>query len=502
MMNNTMRITGFASGLDTNQIIKDLMNAERAPLNKLFKKKEWLSWQRDAYRDVNLEFSKFQSKVDKLRFSSGFNGYKATSSNTANVLVSSSSKAIPGSYNVKINNLAEAARVVTDNAILNEQEIAVKSGDKVLTSGQTSTIEIETVNGKNTIEITEEDTFATLASKISSTTGLRASFDDTSSSFVISTKEMGQSQKIVISDKSDGTPNAVNIAALIGSGGKTELSSSNTSGVNVTGKNGSITIDNKTIDNLTSNKVSIYGMELTLLKSDPANPITITVASDTDSIFNSIKDFVDSYNSLIDSLNSKVKTPRNRDYQPLTDEERESLSEKEAEKWDEKAKQGLLYNDQIIRESLTNLRGKMYNTVSEIPNGQLKMLSEIGIKSAFMSLDGKLEIDEDKLKEAIANKPDEVERLFTSNDGIASRVYNEVGKSIDGLNKKAGRPNTAANLDISTLGSSIKDVSVQMKTWEDKLKTIENRYWKQFTAMEQAINKMNAQSSSIFGMIG
>ena len=130
------------------------------------------------------------------------------------------------------------------------------------------------------------------------------------------------------------------------------------------------------------------------------------------------------------------------------------------------------------------------------------MLSEIGIQSAYMSKDGKLEINEDKLKEAIANNPDEISNLFTSEDGIATRIYKEVGSSIEKLNKKAGRPNTASTIDVSTLGDSIKDVTTQMKTWEDKLKLIENRYWKQFTAMEQAMSKMNAQSSSIVGMLG
>ncbi|WP_313804913.1 flagellar filament capping protein FliD [Cytobacillus sp.] len=504
MVNNTMRITGFASGLDTDTIIRDLMKAERAPLDKLFQKKEWMSWQRDAYRDVNLELSAFQKKVDKLRFTSDFNGYKATSSNTSNLLVSSSGKSIPGSYNVTVNSLAESARVVTSNAILNEQGKAVKSGDKILKTGETSSIEIETAKGKQTITITDQDTYASLASKIGSATnasgeslGLRASFDDTTSGFVISTKELGADQKISIKD----VPSAgsINIAGVIGSGGDSRTNTN--AGPSVNGVNGSITIDGKTIDNLTSNKVNIYGMDLTLLKKD-SNPVTITVESDTDAIFNKIKDFVDSYNSMIDSLNSKVKTHRNREYQPLTEEQREGLSEKEAEKWDEKAKEGLLYNDSTIRDTLTALRGKMYNTVSGIPDGQLRLLSEIGIQSAYMSKDGKLEINEDKLKEAIANKPDEVAQLFTSEDGIATRIYNEVGSSIDKLNKKAGRPNTASSLDISTLGDSIKEITKQMSTWEDKLKMIENRYWKQFTAMEQAISKMNAQSSSIVGMLG
>jgi flagellar hook-associated protein 2 len=505
MVNNTMRITGFASGLDTESIVRDLMTAERAPLNKLFQKKEWLQWQRDAYRDVNLELNTFQSKADKLRFSYNFNGYKATSSDSSAALVTSKSNAVPGSYDLTINSLAETARLKTNSAILDDSNNPVKASDLVLASDQSASFKVETSKGFADIPVTDADTYASLASKINAATnsageslGLRASFDEVTSSFVIATKEMGDNQSITISSS-----DTMNLAALISNGGtKASAAANAVKSFTAQGKNADIIFDGTQINNLTSNKATVYGVELTLLKADPASKTTINVQSDTESIFSNIKEFIESYNSLLDSLNTKVKSPRNRDYPPLTDEQRESLPEKEAEKWDEKAKQGLLYNDEILRGTITSLRNKMTNVVSGIPDGQLKLLSQIGISTPYMSRDGKLEINEEKLKSAIANNPDEVARLFTSTDGIATRVYEEVGKSVGGLNKKAGRPQTAANIDSSSIGSTIQEVAKQMIKWEDKLQTIENRYWKQFTAMEKAINKMNEQSSYIAGMMG
>lgn len=507
MINNQMRLSGFASGLDTTSIIRDLMKAERMPMDRIYQKKEWLQWQRDAYRDVNLEVNTFKSRVDKLRYEYNFNGYKATSSSTENALVSSKSNAIQGSYELKIEQLAEVAKIKSGSVIkVNDptpenpiNNRAAKATDKVLTEGQgDSTFEVTTKNGKATITVNEKDTFASLASKIGSATdssgkslGLRASFDETTSSFVLSTKDMGGDQMIELTH---GTGNT-NVASLIFNG-----STGTESTFKGEGKYAKITFDGTEIDNLSSNKVSVYGVDLTLLKAGTTT--TIKVESDTESIFNNIKDFVDSYNALIDSLNSKMKTTRNRDFQPLTEEEREGLSDKEAEKWDEKAKQGLLYNDSILRETLTSLRGSMYTPVKGIPDGQMKLLSELGIQSPYMSKDGKLEINEEKLKAAIANNPDEVSQLFTATDGIASRVYNQMDKAVNNLNKKAGRPETNPNLDSSTLGASIADLNKQMKTWEDKLFKIENRYWKQFTAMEKAISKMNEQSNSILGMSG
>jgi flagellar hook-associated protein 2 len=501
---NQMRITGFASGLDTTQIITDLMKAERMPLDKLYQKKEKLQWQRDAYRDVNLELTTLRDKADKLRFSTAFNGFKASSTNTSYATATAKSSAVAGSYDLTINQLAEVARVKSATSITNGGT-AVKSTDKVLPSGSAdTTISLATTSGTATITVTANDTFDTLAGKMSSAVddttkkslGIRASFDSATSSFVISSKEMGENQKITITDKA--ASGSINVAALISNGGNATLSDgSNSITSDVTGKNASIKFDGTIINNLTSNKATVYGVELSLLKADPAVTTTIAVESDTESIFNNIKSLVESYNSIFDSLNKKVKETPNRDYAPLTEEQREALTDDEAEKWDEKAKQGLLYNDSILRETLTGFRTSTYKPVAGIPNGQIQLLSQLGIKTGYMSTDGKLEIDEEKLKEAISNNPDEVAKLFTADDGIATRMYDQVNKAIDKLNKKAGRPETAANIDSSTVGNSLVELQKQMDTWEDKLTTIEDRYWKQFTAMETALNKMNEQSSTL-----
>lgn len=500
-----MRITGFASGLDTTQIITDLMKAERIPLDKLYQKKEKLQWQRDAYRDVNLELTTLRDKADKLRFSTAFNGFKAASTNTSSATATAKSSAVAGSYDLTINQLAEVARVKTASAITNSGGTAVKSTDKVLSSGSPDTsFTIETSSGSATITVTGSDTFDTLAGKMSSAVdsttkkslGLRASFDKTTSGFVISSKEMGETQKITITDKA--ASGSINVAALISNGGSATSSDGSNSVVkSVTGQNAIIEFDGTTITNLTSNKATVYGVELSLIKADPSLTTTITVESDTESIFNNIKSFVESYNSIVDSFSKKVKEAPNRDYTPLTEEQREALTDDEAEKWDEKAKQGLLYSDSILRETLTSLRTSTYKPVAGIPSGQIQLLSQLGIKTGYMSTDGKLEIDEEKLKEAISNNPDEVAKLFTADDGIATRMYDQVNKAIDKLNKKAGRPETAANIDSSVVGKSLVELQKQMDTWEGKLTLIEDRYWKQFTAMETALNKMNEQSSTL-----
>lgn len=494
-----MRITGFASGLDTDSMVKDLMRAERAPLDKLFQKKELLNWQRDAYRDVNLQLDTFRKSHEKLRLQASFNGFKANSSDTTAANVTSRSSAVAGTYNLEVNELATVARLTSGNAVKKVDGTNAKSGDKLLATGETAEIKIKTVSGEQVLAIDDTTTYGDLATKITglkdasgNSLNLRASFDGTTSRFVISSKDMGANQSITITDTGNGTNN---FAGIILNGGNSATAISEPAVAQATGKDASIKFDGVTITN-SSNKISAYGVEIDLLKKTTAgSPIQVTVSSDTNSIYDNIKKFVEDYNALVDSLSSKVKEKRNRDYAPLTEEQRSELSDSEAEKWDELAKSGVLYNDSIVRDALSSLREKMYKPVGSIPDSNINLLSEIGITTQYMSLDGKLQIDENKLREAIANNPDGVTNLFTANDGIGTRVFDEVNKQIDKLNKKAGRPNTLAALDISIIGKNLSEVGKQMIRFEDKLSLIEDRYWKQFTAMEKAISKMNEQSS-------
>ncbi|MGG3799036.1 flagellar filament capping protein FliD [Metabacillus fastidiosus] len=496
-MVNNMRLSGFSSGLDVNQIVTDLMKAERIPMNRVFQKKEWLQWQRDAYRDVNLQLDTFRKDHGNLRFQYNFTGYSATSSDSTVATVKAKGSAVAGTYDLKVTQMASVAMVTTTDAIM-EGANKAKGTDKI-TSGAGATIVVENGKGQQAeIEITADMTYSALASKIANAVdssgkslGLRASFDDITSKFVISSKDMGADQKIIIYDKDPTKKFAGQILS-----GNTDAVAPGT--VAATGKDTEIEF-NGTVIKSASNTISAFGVDITLLKADSSTVQKITIKSDTDSIFNNIKKFVNDYNNLIDSFKTRTTEKRNRSFQPLTKEEREALSEKEAEKWDEQAKKGLLYNDPILREALGSLRNIFSRPVESIPNGNIRMLSSIGISTQRLGLDGKLEINEEKLRAAIANNPDEVMNLFTADDGIGTKFYDSVGKSIEKLNKKAGRIETQG-ADQSIISKDLKDLDDQLRNWTNRLSLTENRYWKQFTAMEKALAKMNEQSSSLMSM--
>lgn len=258
----------------------------------------------------------------------------------------------------------------------------------------------------------------------------------------------------------------------------------------------------------TTNAFNISGYSVTL-KGDipPGSSVSVSASSDTENIYNKIKEFVDTYNGLIADLNSQVKETKYRDYAPLTDEQKEDMSENEIKLWEEKAKSGLLRNDSLLREGLSNMRTSFLNSVSGLGDNAMDALSELGItSSSSLSDGGKLVINENKLRAAIEKDSDQVISLFTqtgsvSKDadgktidsrGIAQRLKEAVDSTMKAIETKAGK---ATNTDNQySIGKNLIDTNKRIDIWKSKLEMIEKRYWKQFTAMEQAINNANSQS--------
>ena len=148
----------------------------------------------------------------------------------------------------------------------------------------------------------------------------------------------------------------------------------------------------------------------------------VNVSNDTQKVFDTIKDFVTKYNELIEKLMERLRKKEYRNYQPLTDEEREKLTDKQAEQWDEKAKSGLLKGDSILSSGLNQMRSNWYASVSGV-SGAFSQLTDIGIStSANYSDRGKLVIEGDgtKLKEAIEKDPQSVMDLFMKSGSTTS----------------------------------------------------------------------------------
>lgn len=238
----------------------------------------------------------------------------------------------------------------------------------------------------------------------------------------------------------------------------------------------------------------------------PADPTVASVQlkanSDIDSMVDKVKEFVEKYNELISGMNDSLKEKKYRDFPPLTDEQRKDMTEAEQKLWDDKAKSGLHRNDSIVSGGLSDMRNAIYGKVG-IDDNIIDTLAEMGITTSSIYTDGgKLVINEEKLKKALTENPDQVVKTLTQSGektstedtrGIVQRLRDSMKVFTNKIETKAGK--VSSTDQQYTIGKSLIDTNDRITNFKRRLEDMEARYWKQFTAMETAINKANSQSS-------
>jgi flagellar hook-associated protein 2 len=424
-----------------------------------------------------------------INLQGSFSKKSVTSSNTGVVSATANGSAVNTTTSINVSRLAKPAMWVTEGTVVKgytapedvKLSFNVISGDGLTTSTPT-------------IDIVKGDSLDTIVSKFNSSgLGVTAFYDVQQDKFVITKKDTGDKASIKITDsgtetfmKGLGYTNAV-VGGEIATTGKTN------------GDTAEFTINGYKTTRAT-NTFPISGVTYTLQQLGSAN---ITVADDTNSTVDFIKSFMDKYNETIEAINKKTAETKYRDFPPLTSEQRKDLSEKEAEMWDEKAKSGMLRGDSILSSGLNAMRSDLYAKV-DTGYTEYDQLSEIGITTSKNYLDkGKLVLDEGKLRKALADNPDAVMKLFTgtdSVDGIAKKLRKSIDTTVDKIELKAG--NSLRTNAQFTLGRELTDVDKRISAFEDRLVQVEDRYWRQFQAMEAAIQRSNQQSMYLMQQFG
>lgn len=264
-------------------------------------------------------------------------------------------------------------------------------------------------------------------------------------------------------------------------------------GAQVTSHSNSFTVNNVTF-NLNGNITS-------------SSPVSVNVSDDTSQIYNSIKSWVDKYNSTIATINSKLSEKRDRSYQPLTNVQMSQMNQTQIDQWTTKAKSGMLANDNILHSGLSQMRQDLYSPVTVNSSETFTQLTQIGITtSANYQDNGKLVIDDSKLKAAIAQDPQSVMDLFTnkndsySSQGIMTRLNNTLTNTVNQVTQKAGTDTSVYNQ--YDLGIQLHDFDTRISDFQTKLDDLQKRYYNQFSAMETAINSSNQQAAYIQNNMG
>lgn len=524
-----MRISGLASGMNIDEIVTNLMKAERMPLDKITQKKIYTEWQRDDYRTMNTALSELDTLIfEGIGKQASFNKKTVTTSNDDVLSVTNVSSTSDFSGTVsKVTQLASAATMVSEKP-------ATKKDGSAITITSTTTMEnlgilaqpikIEAIDkdGKlvsYSLDIASTDTLESVINKINADSGVNVFFEEKEQKFSIQAKNTG----VPKDDKTTTTIDESLVAAIQLTGDlftnvmKLNTDSNNdkdSNGITITGaskgRNAILTYNGLEIER-SSNTFTINGAKLTLKKTMEAGDAAVTFAStpDVDAIYDTIKKFVDSYNGLIANISEKTSEKKNKDYAPLTDAQKEALSEDEIKRWEDLAKKGTLRKDSTLSSLLTKMRTSIYPSVSS--NTTFKSMDKIGISTTSNYREGgKLEIDEEKLRAAIEKDPSGIYNLFMVNvektvdgkqvtdlekSGIARRLRADLKTAMTDISTKAGKSSSVNN--TFTLGKLLDDYEDKISAFEEKMKNLESRYYKQFTAMEKAINQANSQSASL-----
>lgn len=531
-----MRVGGLASGMDIDGLVEKLMQAEKAPLNKLYQNKQKYEWQRDAYRDVNKQLKTFDEYIQKnMMYKKDFAKKNVVSSNSA---VSATPTTAQNGQTLNIDNIERLARAGNTKSAgtaiaagtAGTTKLSELNGGAGITPGTVELSVLQTDGSYKDVSLTfsANDTIDDVLSKLKNGedgkgTGLNAFYDKESGKISISTRATGAGKEFKEATPDDANPGdytftSTTASVVVKSGDSffnqlgfatndlrdpaNQEGPSVGKGLITNGENAILTVNGMEIERQT-NTFEIDGFNVTLnntFNGAGSQPISLTTKTDTDNMVDKIKGFVEAYNTLIDSLNSKVKEKKNRDFPPLTDEQKKDMEEKEIEAWEAKAKSGMLRSDSLVQSVLSNMRNDMYSKTSG-SSTEFDMLFKLGIRTSDKtSENGKLVIEnEDKLRAAIEKDPDAVYELFTGtleNPGIADRLQKSIKTATIAIEKKAGKADSVNN--TFNLGLRLNDTEDRITNWKRKLADIEQRYWKQFGAMEAAINKANQQSASLF----
>ncbi|WP_060668028.1 flagellar hook-associated protein 2 [Oceanobacillus caeni] len=486
-----MRISGLATGMDTESIINDLMKAEKIPLDKMEQDKTKIEWQRDKFREINTLRQKIDDMAFDMQLSKTYNTKIVNSSQENVVTATGSPKSPEGAYKIEVTQLATSAINVSG-------KLDIKPDANLLDAlGKTGPISFrlttfdengDPIKGEDELyEITEEDTLNDLMKRINDDdNNIRMFYDDNTKQLIMETTRTGKFN-------TTGYRNGKEIEFDATFQDLFNMSHGNEKG----GTDAKFKYNDAYEVTTKENKYTLNGINFEFKDINEGSPATITLTNDINATMDNIKEFVEKYNELIDVMNKTQREEKYRDFPPLTEEQKKELEEREIELWEEKAKSGILRGDSIITSALTNLRQNWYQSVDT--GGEYNVISQIGITTTKDYLDGgKIEINEEKLKEALQKDPDSVYKLFAGSGdkkGIMDHLDDSLETMKTKINERAGR--SSDTLSNYTLGKRIKDIDSRMNDFQNRLQQIETRYWRQFTAMEKAISTMNNQSAML-----
>ena len=364
-----------------------------------------------------------------------------------------------------------------------------------------------TINGTS-FTFTDDTTITEVMSEVNSSfAGVTLSFDSFSDKFTLKSNSVGSDSVIDITD-TDGLLSDMKLQ-----GGTESYTAASNAVLEVNGVTTS----------RSSNTFEINGTSVTL-NSIPTAPIEVSINTDTSEVKDLVVKFVDSYNEMISKVTELVSSERNYDYSPLTDEQKEAMSDEDIEVWQTKARRGTLSDDATLEKITSSLRVALYESVE----GVGITLSEIGIQTSSNYLSkGKLVINEGKLDSVLSERTNEVIELFTkesditytsyvdqetrrSENGLSNRIYDILRDNIRITGNNSGQKGYLIEKAGPEFGiDTSSDMADKLKLMDSKIDDLldllgrqEEKYYQQFARMESAMSSLSAQGDWLASQFG
>ena len=566
-----IRLSGINSGLDTDAIVKELVSAYSLKTEKYEKQKTTLEWKQDAWKSLNTKIYGFYTNVSNMRYSTAYSLKKTTVSDNTKATITAGTDAVAGTQKLNILQTAQASYLT--GGYLGEDVTAATTLKDLGYKGGATTLKLKIASKEAEALEEGKGRDASIEIKIGADTkisdvleqlaeaGINANFDTNNGRIFLSAKESGAAADFDIDAENENAYAALSALGLaaeddavdsinrqakeynklyaeytnatdadkeellkklneysaeikqVAAGLKKaeEVVNTDNLATKIAGQDAIIKLNDVEFTS-SSNTFNINGLtiEATGVTGDGIkNAITVTTSTDTQGIYDKIKDFLTEYNTLINEITKLYNAESAKDYEPLTDEEREAMSDEQIEKWEGKIKSALLRRD----NTLGNIMNAMVNSMSQSYeiDGQKFSLSSFGISTlGFLNaaeneqnayhIDGD-EDDEntsgkkDKLMAAIQENPDQVMDFMKQ---LASNLYT----SIDEKMKSTELSSAYKVYNDKEMDREMTDIEKLIAKWEDKIAEQEDSYFKKFSQMEVALSKLQSQTNSLSGLLG
>lgn len=499
----TLRVTGLASGLDTESIISELVSVNSYKVASLQKDQTKLSWKTDAWKSMNSKvYGFYTSTLSDLRFSSSYSTRKTTVSDSSVATVTTSSSASNTTQTMRVEKMAKAGYLTGG-----ELNGSVKADTKLseidsTLAGTNGKIGLK-VGGGETIEleITEETTVQNIVDQLKEH-GLNANFDEKNQRMFISAEDTGKQYDFDLVGLDEAGTKA--LKAL-----KINMNDADTEAKKIDGQNAVIYLNEARFENDT-NTFDINGLSISVMQETGNEEVTLTTGVDTDGMYNTIKDFLGKYNELMQGMLEAYNADSSKGYDPLTSDEKAAMTENEIDEWEKKIKDSLLRRDETLGSTISAMH-EIMNAGIEMKDGSTMYLFEFGINNpgyfnAEQNYRNSFHIDgdkddkvssknEDKLMAAINADPDKVANFFQElTEKLYTKLTDLMGSS-DYSSAYTLYNDKQMKLDYTDYTSKIAQAEKDLNAKMDK-------YYQKFAAMESAMAQLQNQQNSFTSMLG